>query len=305
MDRAAGNSRMSRGRALIPRVRQRGWGWGMGLLLVAAFATSVRAETGSLADDRLLAIVQSERELIRDAAAADQPQESLLLRTQEIVSRYETFVQDEPDHLYARILFGKFLNTIGRPEAAAGQLLVALEIDPEPAVIHQQLANSLVGSERPLEALPFFLQAVENEPSEPTYHHQLGTYLFTYRELLVAEGVLTRKSLDQQMLEAFQEAHRLAPTSLDYAVRYGEAFYDLAEPDWPLALDHWQKLVKAAPGPFVKEVFRVHEARVTWRMGYPEKALAILDTVTLESLQESVAELREAIRTEDQAARIH
>lgn len=258
---------------------------------VPAFAS----ESSTLADDRLLAIVQNERELIRDAAAAEQPSESLLMRTQEIVSQYETFIADEPNHLYGRILFGKFLNTIGRSEAAASQLLAALEIDPDQPVIHQQIGNALVGSERPLEALPFFLRAVEKGPEEPAYHHQLGTYLFTWRDLLIAEEVLSPATLDQQMLDAFREAHRLAPTSLDYAVRYGEAFYDVDDPDWPLALDHWQKLVKTAPGPFVREVFRVHEARVTWKMGYPQKALEILDTITLQSLSETVTALRNQI----------
>ncbi|MGF1531180.1 MAG: hypothetical protein ACFCU4_07440 [Puniceicoccaceae bacterium] len=265
--------------------------------LIPGFASAQPTEAGaSMADERLLAIAQVEQNLRRDAAdQGTMSVETLLLRSQEVAGLYENFVSDNPDHLYGRILAGKFYNAIGRSREAASQLLEAIRIDPSPAVIHQQLGNALVGDGRPLEALPFLLGAIEREPTVPDYHYGLGVYLYTFRELLLEEKVIEGAVLERQMLEAFAEAHRLAPESLDYAVRFGEAFYDLAEPQWDAALEHWRKLVRGAENEVLEQVFLLHQAKVLYELGRRAEAIEVLERIKLRSLAESVAALRNQI----------
>ncbi|MFW5882812.1 MAG: hypothetical protein ACOCVG_00425 [Verrucomicrobiota bacterium] len=209
-----------------------------------------------------------------------------------IAEDFEAYLKAEPDALEARILYGKFLRSMGEDAAAARQFLEVERRDPAIAVVKQQLGNHFAETGQPMEALAFFIQARQLAPEEPLYAYQLGELLIFYREAFIDNGFYDRATLDREMLAAFAEAARLAPENLDFQVRHAEAFYDLAQPDWSGALAVWQAIApRVADDPFQRQVVALHLARAHAELGQHDAARQQLAQVTEPRLAASKAEV--------------
>jgi tetratricopeptide (TPR) repeat protein len=164
--------------------------------------------------------------------------------------------------------------------------------------VKNQLGNYIAEEGRPLEAVNYFLAAIKLAPNEPLYHYQLGTLLAEARDDFIKSGEWTRVSLDRAMHEAFRRAAELAPDRFEFAYRYAESFYDLDQPDWEAALKAWGALEEKAPTEIEKQTMRLHAANIFIKLGKPEHARTLLETVTEPSLatqkQKLVAQLDES-----------
>jgi hypothetical protein len=132
---------------------------------------------------------------------------------------------------------------------------------------------------------------VKLKPKEPLYHYQLGTLLCEARDDFLRSGEWTRDSVDHAMQEAFKSAAELAPDRIEFAYRYAESFYDMADPDWPAALKVWQGLESKAQSELERQTMCLHQANVLIYMGRADQARKVLDTVILPALDEQKQKL--------------
>ena len=137
------------------------------------------ANGSDLASKRLLNIAEKETQIYQKIAENPEfySEGDLDRRINELVQSYRTYLLDQPDDVSAYILYGKLLRRVQENEQAFLAFLKADELDPEIAVVKQQIGNHLAEEGKGKAALTFYLQAVELEPETAVYHFALGLSL--------------------------------------------------------------------------------------------------------------------------------
>lgn len=235
----------------------------------------------TLLESKLLETLAAEKELDTYVDQDDPDTVTVQRLFQGIDRRYTALLAENPDSLETRLLYGKFLSRFGDREGARIQFLQAAAIDPQIAVIHQELGNYYAEENDPTRAVAYYLNAIGIEPEVAEYHYGLGELLLAFREDLIGEEGFSRADLNYQMLEAFRMAAELAPDNKIFQFRYGEAFYDVEEPDRERALAHWTQL---QTNPSLSEIeldaVRLHRARHLMELGRSSEARRIAAEVT-------------------------
>jgi len=241
----------------------------------------------SMADRSLKKIAERQREIF--AAAEKQgdklDEEAFRTQVQSLTHDYERLLHDNPKFALGHAAYGGLLGKVGMRKEAAAMWLKANQLDSELPYVKNQLGGYLAEEGKPLEAAPYFLAAIKLAPNEPIYHYQLGTLLVEARDDFLREGGWTRAALDEAMAKAFKRAAELAPERFEFAYRYAESFYDLAKPDWDLALKAWAALEDKAQTPVERQTMRLHAANVLIKQGKPDHAKTLIATVDEPSLQ--------------------
>jgi tetratricopeptide (TPR) repeat protein len=256
----------------------------LGLVLALSLPA---AESETLAQRTLRQITESQRELFEDAVKQGDKldEESFRVQLQRLSHSYERFLQDNPNHAEAYASYGYLLRKVDMRKQAAAMLLKSNQLDPNIPLVKNQIGNLLAEDGRPLDAFPYFMAAIKLMPKEPLYHYQVGTLLHEARDEFLKSGEWTRPALDQAMHGAFKTAAELAPDRFEFGYRYGESFYDLAEPQWDEALAVWAALEEKAETSLERQTLRLHAANVLLKQAKPERANLLLATVTEPELQ--------------------
>lgn len=266
------------------------------VLLFCAAVASTPAQT-SLADKRLADIALKEERIYKKIA--EDPEfysaDDLERHVTDLIGAYSAYLADHPKDVNALILYGKLLRRVERFDEAFNAFLKADEIDPEIAVVKQQIGTHLAEIGKGKAALPFYLRAVELEPDTAMYHFSLGQLLHEFRATYIEEGIFTRDTLEREMLKAFKRAANLEPGSFDLQMRVGEAYYDLSSPDWKSALVHWNKMRKEAGNELQAAILDLHRARVMAKLGRTEQAIELTQKVNNPSLQRSKQQVLDEI----------
>jgi tetratricopeptide (TPR) repeat protein len=243
----------------------------------------------NMAERTLKKIVAQQRELFAEAAKQGEKLDESNFRqqVQSLTHDYELLLRNNPQFAAGYAAYGYLLTKIDMRKEATAILLKANQIDPDIALVKNQLGNLLAEDGKPLQAAPYFIAAIKLEPNEPLYHYQLGTLLAEARdEFLKAKTTeWTRASVDAAMHQAFKRAAELAPDRFEFAYRYAESFYDLEAPDWDAALKVWSALEEKAPTPIERQTMRLHAANILLKMGKRDHAKALLATVDEPKLQ--------------------
>jgi tetratricopeptide (TPR) repeat protein len=259
--------------------------------LRAALALLLAAPTLALAnpgrstppEEALKALAARQRDLLDRASKKTSQEELEDLRQplQSLCFDYEDFLRRHPGIAAGYVAYAMLLDhpIIDERRRATGLLLRANQIDPELALVKNQLGNHVAEEGRPLEALNYYLAAIRLEPKEPLYHYQLGTLLAEAGDAFVTSGEWTRPKLDEALLRAFSEAMRLSPNDWRYAYRYGLAYYDVEKPDWTAALAFWTSFESHVQPGIEQQTCRLHQARIQTRLGRSEEARRLLGTV--------------------------
>lgn len=249
------------------------------LSLVLAVTGSAQTAT-TRADERLEDLLQTQRELLMlaSAAQAQEDVEKLRPRLQTLVFDWEDYLRDFADKPEGYIAYSMLLGNplIEERERAKALLLKANSLDSNQAIVKNQLGKYLAEDGLPLQALPYFLAASELEPDEPLYHYQIGQLLGGARSDFLTSGEWTVESIDRAMQHAFAEAVRLDPENLPYAYRYAESYYDLEEPPWDDALAAWRELEERVETPVEQQMMRLHQANVLLFKGELDEAEVML-----------------------------
>ncbi len=275
----------------------------LALLSAIALTSHLSAQTkqSDLDTERLLDISTREQKIYQQVAADPEFYSSADLERHinELILSYGNYLSDNPDDVSAFILYGKLLRRVGKNDQAFKAFLKADELDPTIAVVKQQIGNHLAETGKGKSALTFYLNAIQLDAEVPAYHYALGEILYTFRDQFLEEKIFTRDALDREMLKAFTTAVHLEPDSFDAQMRLGEAYYDLASPDWKAALLQWNKLRKTTPADDTlrRQILDLHKTRVLGKLGRTTEAKALAATIVQPSLQHSkqqvLAELSE------------
>jgi len=254
----------------------------------------------TLADARLHRLQQDVEDfLLRVAERPDSFEPGEQSRTvDQFVRRFENLLAADPDYVYTFILYGKFLRRIGELDRANEVFVAANEIDPNIAVVKQQIGNYLAEQGDFVLALRYLMAAVELEPKVAVYHYQIGLLLDHFRDPLLEKTELTQSTLERNLLDAFRQAVVLAPQNRQFRVRYAEAFFDVDRPDWFQALRQWDKLAEAPESDVQAQLIALQRARVLVELDRHDDARAALARVDRPSLASLKAELLARIAAE-------
>jgi tetratricopeptide (TPR) repeat protein len=258
------------------------------VLLALGLANLSHAEESvNMAERSLRKIVLQQKEVFAEAAKqGDKLDEgSFRQQVQSITHDYELLLRNNPQFAAGYAAYGYLLSKVDMRKEAMAMLLKANQLDPDIALVKNQLGSMLAEDGKPLQAAPYFIAAVKLEPNEPLYHYQLGTLLVEAREDFLKSGEWKREALDNAMHYGFKRASELAPERFEFAYRYAESFYDVEKPDWEAALKAWSALEEKAPTPIERQTMRLHAANVCLKMGRRDHAKALLDTVDEPKLQ--------------------
>ncbi|MCS6243928.1 MAG: hypothetical protein H2172_08755 [Opitutus sp.] len=237
----------------------------------------------------LKSLVERQRDLLAEVAkkTTHAEVEDLRAQFQELMFNYDDYLKKYPGVAAGYVSYAMLLSqpVVDQRKLAAAMLLKANAIDPNLPLVKNQLGNYLAEDGRPLDALNYYLAAVQLAPNEPLYHYQIGVLLTEGREEFLKSGAWTRATLDQGMQDAFEQATALAPGNVAYAYRYGESFYDLERSEWSAALVFWRALESKVANPVEKETIRLHQANVLLNQQKFAEVLAVLETVKEPVLQ--------------------
>jgi tetratricopeptide (TPR) repeat protein len=237
--------------------------------------------------DTLKELVTQQNALFAEAEKheANFDEQNFHSQLQQICNAYDLLLRDHPKLASAYVAYGMLLSKVEMRKEAATMFIRANLIDKDIPLVKNQLGNYLAEEGKPLEAVNYYLSAIQLAPKEPLYHYQLGTLLTEARQDFLISGEWTREALDKAMHEAFRQAMELSPGSLPHAYRYGESFYDLENPDWDEALEFWRGLeLKAATG-VEKQTIRLHQANVLIKQKKFTEARDLIDSVTEQPLE--------------------
>ncbi|HWA11207.1 MAG TPA: hypothetical protein VG838_17325 [Opitutaceae bacterium] len=253
-------------------------------------------------------LVARQQALFAEAAKRDANFDENEYRTamQDIGNAYDDFLRKRPDYGPAYAAYGVMLGKIGMRRQSSMMLLKADELflrdDGKPgvrtpgflrtwALVKNQLGNFVAEEGRPLEAVNYFLSAIDLTPNEPLYHYQLGTLLTEARDDFLGSGHWTRAALDEAMQRAFKRAAELAPDRIELGYRYAESFADVEKPDWDAALKAWAALEEKAKSDFDRQAMRLQAANILIQQKKYDEARVLIATVTVEQLQSSKQKL--------------
>ncbi len=258
------------------------------LALCLGVPLAVRAaESESMTDHTLRQLVERQKELLAEAAKENPhfDRDSFQLQMQQICQGYDALLRDNPDYAPGYGAYGYLLGKIGMRKASIAMLLKANQLDADQPLVKNQIGNFLAEEGRPLEALPYFIAAIQLAPKEPLYHYQLGTLLHEAKDDFLKSGEWTAEGLEHSEHEAFRQAAELAPDRIEFTYRYAESFYDLTIPDWDGALKAWSKLEEKAQTDVERQTMRLQAANVLIKQGKLDHARMLLATVTEAALQ--------------------
>lgn len=252
------------------------------ILFALLGAVSLPAASETATERTLKNIVARQKILLAEAAATNDKldEESLKVQLTQLTHEYQLLLQTSPDFAEAYASYGYMLSKLGQNSEAMKQLLKADHLNPNLAIVKNQLGNALAENGKPLEALNYYQAAEQLEPKEPLYHYQMGLLLYEAREDFLSKGGMTKDQLEAQSHDEFGQAATLAPDEFAYAYRYAESFYDLSHPDWEDALHAWAAVEAKAGSPIEKQTVELQEANVHLKAGRPEAARALMLKVT-------------------------
>ncbi len=271
------------------------------LLLALAPLDLPAAQSESLPERTLRQIVEKQKQLLEDAEKQGDSLDPEALRTQaqSIVHEYDRLTAQNPRFAAGFAAYGYFLQKVGMDRESLAMLLKANQLDPEIPLVKNQIGNHLAESGKPIDAAKYYLAAIKLEPREPLYHFQLGNLLALGRDAFLKSGEWTRDSLDHSMHGAFKQATELAPDRFEYAYRFAESYYELANPDWNAALEAWMTLEARGETELEKQTMRLHQANVLIKQGKLTEAKLRMDRVTEPALQGQKQRLEPLLRTPD------
>ena len=278
------------------------------LYLVFSFTLFVSnissASALSLADRKLLKIIEQEKEFFSLSPVDSYDAQELSRKAQDLVALYEAHLSENPNDTNALILYGKFLNRVGQENHAISFFLKADSINPKIAVVKQQIGNFLVEKNKPLEALPFFTETIKINPSVADYHFHLGNFLVLFQQELTDSKILGMKSIESFAHDCFGQAAQKKPSSFEYRLRYAQSFFDYSEADYSIALKEWKGITNDFESSLSKselDYIKLCKARIMLELNQKDKATALINEVSSKSLAKSKKVLLQSISEKPKA----
>jgi tetratricopeptide (TPR) repeat protein len=201
------------------------------------------------------------------------------LRLDGVKSKYEDFVQHHPDYVRARLAYGSFLNQSGDTDGARLQWEKARDLDTNNPAAWNNLGNAYENGDIK-KALECYTRAIELNPGQPVYYHNLAACAYTYRPEAEDYWKISEQEVYNVAIQLYQKAIRLDPENFVLATDYAECFYGISPPRWKEGLEAWNQCLKIARDEAEREGVHVHLARIQLGLTHYDEARHDLDAIT-------------------------
>lgn len=215
---------------------------------------------------------------------------------------YEAFLKRHPDHARARIAYGSFLNDLHDEDAAKEQWEKALALDAKDPAIYNNLAN-LYGHIGPVKkAFAYYAKAIELNPREPLYYHNMGDTVFLFRKDACEFYGITEQQVFDKALGLYAQALKLAPRDFTLASDVAQTYYGIRPLRVEDALKAWTNTLAIAQSDFEREGVYVHMARVNIMAGRFATARMHLNCITNDTYKELKDRLARNLEAQEKKA---
>ena len=176
------------------------------------------------------------------------------------------------------------------------------EMNPNIAVVKQQLSVYEAESGAAIEAYGHIEDALALEPDVPVYNIQAAQTILFFRDEISKEKNIPREELDKKMIFYYRRAAELAPGDSTLQWKYARAFYDVKNADWNAALKQWDFVLEnCAAFDVEKHTALENMARVLIELNRDSEAEGILKKIDNPNLSDSKnALLAEIVRAKRQ-----
>lgn len=250
------------------------------------------AESFSLAHRELMELVELQREIEFDVKVKKAGKAEIESRLLELNRRWENYMLENGDDLTSLLIFGKFLRTYKNSQESYKIFLKADKIDPNIAVVKQQLAAYEAENKDYPAAYEHILRACELEPKTAVYHYQLGNLIFYGGGSIAQKKFITKEVLEAQMLEAFKRAADLDKSNGEFLLRHAQAYYEVSKPDWKAAMAAWKAVFDNSKEPQVRENALLNMAQVAMETSDFNEAEKFLGRVKLPDFNAQKAQIQ-------------
>jgi tetratricopeptide (TPR) repeat protein len=204
----------------------------------------------------------------------------VLERLDPVDKAYQDFIQKHPNHARARVAYASFLGDTKGEDAAEAQLEKALQIDTNNPAIYNNLAN-IYGHSGPVKkAFEFYSKAIQLNPIEPVYYHNLGTTVYLFRKDAKEYYNISEEQVFSKAFQLYSNAMRLDPLNFPLASDVAQTYYGIKPIPVDEALNAWTNALKIAHDEVEREGVYVHFARINLIADRFDLAGAFLNSVT-------------------------
>ena len=216
--------------------------------------------------------------------AGGDPKATLHLRIKQrldgVRQEYETFLERHPNHVNAHLAFGSFLNDTHDEDGAVKHWQTARDLAPRNPAPWNNLAN-YYGHRGPVtNAFTYYSKAIELDPTESVYYHNLAVTIYLFRKDSEAFYKLSEREVFDKSLDLYREAIKRAPDDFVLYSDYAECFYGTNPPRWKDGLEAWMEALKIAHDDEERQGVYIHLARINLRLGQYDEARMRLNGVT-------------------------
>ena len=214
------------------------------------------------------------------AMPAEQLKRRIQQRFEPVHKAYEDFIERHPRHSRARVAYASFLGDTKDEESAEDQLEKALAIDTNSPAIYNNLAN-IYGHIGPVKkAFEYYDRAIQLNPLEPVYYHNLGTTVYLFRNDAMEHYKIELPQVFAKAFELYSNAMRLDPDNFPLASDVAQTYYGIQPLRTDEALQAWTNALHIAHDEIEREGVYVHFARLKLLAGRFTEARSHLDSIT-------------------------
>lgn len=193
---------------------------------------------------------------------------------------YEDLVQQYTNRADIRLAFASYLGETGEEGMAIEQLEVAILFETNNPAIWNNLANLQGHNGEVKKSFDYYAKAIELDPSESVYYHNLGTTVFLFRKDAKEHYSINEQQVFDKALGLYSNAIRLDPKDFNLAADVAQTYYGIQPPRPDDALRAWTNAFQLAGDDGEREGVQIHFARIKLKDGRFDEARGHLSAVT-------------------------
>ncbi len=257
-----------------------------------------RVQSLSMAKMELFEILDDQKALIESAKKHSLSEKSgeLADKYRKLNARWNSYIDRYEDDLQAKILYGKFLRSIGEDLPAYKIFLQVQSKNPNIAVVNQQLASYEGDCAMAEKALRHIKKAMTLEANCATYVYQYAELLLALKDQYIVILNTNYQNLNREITDSFKKAVLLSNGNKQIKERFAKSFFEKTEADWSNALPAWDDYIKSCSLNLEKQTALLGKARVLAELYKDKQALQTLALVDLPQLKDERQRIENIIK---------
>lgn len=246
-----------------------------------------RVQSLSMAKIELFEILDDQKALLDSAKKHSLSEKSgeLADKYRKLNARWNSYIDRYEDDLQAKILYGKFLRSIGEDLPAYKIFLQVQSQNPNIAVVNQQLASYEGDCAMAEKALQHIKEAIRLDGECAIYVYQYAELLLALKEQYIVILNTSYGNLNKEITDSFKKAISLSQNNRQIKKRFAESFFEKTDADWNNALPAWNDYIKTCTLNLEKQTALLGKARVLAELYKDKEAMQTLALVDLPQLK--------------------